>query len=215
MVRDRLLLEDLEDGKPAIWHRNTLSLINENKFDNLKKSTPTQIVYPNTSFNIGLPVDSSNLQDSSSINNEDQLYDENGNEKPLIVYASNRAENMKSYRKHFNLICLILIYFVAVLYLGGLMKSHVDFTRCSVIYLKITKMSMFLYFSVLVLLILGYSQILRFNSVMTTLLTALGLFYIENIYGVMMSFVQLIVLFVNYHSIYKNTPKVFMVTSIH
>ncbi|BAM41419.1 conserved hypothetical protein [Theileria orientalis strain Shintoku] len=170
MVRDRLLLEDLEDGKPAIWHRNTLSLINENKFDNLKKSTPTQIVYPNSSFNIGLPVDSSNLQESSTLNNEDQLYDENGNEKPLIVYASNRAENMKSYKKHLNLICLILIYFVAVLYFGGLMKSHVDYTRCSVIYLKITKMSMFLYFSVLVLLILGYSQILRFNSFLWLLL---------------------------------------------
>lgn len=67
-MRDRLLLENLDEGKPAIWHRNTLSLINENKFDNLKKSTPTQIVYPNSSFNIGLPVDSINLQESSNTN---------------------------------------------------------------------------------------------------------------------------------------------------
>uniref|UniRef100_A0A3B0NBR0 Uncharacterized protein n=1 Tax=Theileria annulata TaxID=5874 RepID=A0A3B0NBR0_THEAN len=123
-MRDRLLLENLDEGKPAIWHRNTLSLINENKFDNLKKSTPTQIVYPNSSFNIGLPVDSINLQESSNTNYDgkhlftfyshvilfpyirinyhfkpilisflDPLYDEDGNDKPLIVYASNKPAN--------------------------------------------------------------------------------------------------------------------------
>ncbi|EAN30902.1 putative integral membrane protein [Theileria parva strain Muguga] len=213
-MRDRLLLENLDEGKPAIWHRNTLSLINENKFDNLKKSTPTQIVYPNSSFNIGLPVDSINLQESSNTNYDDPLYDEDGNDKPLIVYASNKPENAKNFRSYLLLVCLMIFYTIFVLYFGHLMKSHVDFTRSSVVYLKITKVSIFLYLTVLVLLSFGYSQVLRFNSLMTTVLMALGLFYIENIYGVLLSSVQLSVLVCNYHSIYKNTPKVFMVSSV-
>ncbi|EKX72487.1 conserved hypothetical protein [Theileria equi strain WA] len=210
MVRDRLLLENLEDGRPAVWHRNTLSLVSQGEADGLQDSTPTQIVYPNNSLNVGLPVDSINVETKPMVSSDDSVFDDSTG-RPLVVYTSTRGEPSGA-KKYASLLYLMAIYTLFVLYFGKRMKSHIDFSKNSIIFLKLTRVAIFNYAIVFAGILMGYRSVLRFNSIVTLAFICLKLLYIENIYAVMMSFVQIFVLLSNYHSLYKDTPKVFMIS---
>ncbi|KAK2197472.1 bifunctional ABC transporter-like [Babesia duncani] len=90
MVKGRLLLENIEHGTPATWHRNTLSNFASGRadYEGIRNKMPTQLVYPNDSFNIGVVVESLN-----GINGQSRSESSNGNESNhpvVVVYASTK-----------------------------------------------------------------------------------------------------------------------------
>lgn len=99
MVKDRLLLNDVVDSVPATWLRNTFSGTLRGKNSRI----PTQLVYPNGSFNVGVNVECVRLNHQCASNRHGGMFlnfakqqgtepsSEDAQHYPVIVYTSPKA----------------------------------------------------------------------------------------------------------------------------
>ncbi|KAK1443065.1 hypothetical protein BgAZ_305830 [Babesia gibsoni] len=219
MVKHRLLLDDVVEGVPATWCRNVLSLSSPtlNSTEANSSVMPTQLVYPNGSFNVGVKVDSVQVENYHSAPSVNGI-NSNGdlNMQPVIVYASANKDNVRGLYPYFvPLLVAWALYAIAAMWLGPRIKNSPVATHSShrlVSLCAFTIIELFCFMCTVA--IYGYRDIMRINTKVIVGILVVMLLYIESTYSIVLAAVHGVVAIVSKVTLNRCTPKVFIITEL-
>lgn len=210
MVKDRLLLNDVVDSVPATWLRNTFSGTLRGKNSRI----PTQLVYPNGSFNVGVNVECVRLNHQCASNRHGEPSSEDAQHYPVIVYTSPKAENRDNTLKaHIPLVFACIVYLVLVVSLGPRALNHPDATTKSTKFMWICWCSLAdIFVLMFILRTRGYHDLMRLNTkLLVGALVGLSL-HIESIFSLVLFAVHCIMAIVASYCQGRCTGKVFIIS---
>ncbi|GFE55830.1 chromosome condensation regulator RCC1 protein, putative [Babesia ovis] len=211
MTRDRLLIKDVSSGIPATWHRNTLSIFGTSNDSTSASSAPSQLVHPDGSFNVGLAVDSVQLDHRGArIPDHDNGSDE---QQTLMVYASaDEGSKHDVVRHHPVMITVLLFYLLLTLWLGPLAMKAPEATYRTTILVSICCASLLdLFLVVGVLWRFGFFDTMNLNTTMLSFLILVLLLHTESVVALCLVGAHCITVLATRYSLWKCTSRLFLV----